>query len=161
MKLLLQIVLCLLFAGWLQAAPLDIDQDSNNAVDITYGGSNSTGNGLKIHSAGGTYTIGTTSADECRGGVIYVTTSGATLNACPAIANAVFTVITIGNLQVILDPDQSGTEDTIVLDGTALAQGANVTNPSTTGSMIYCRYYTTNTLYCMSGSPDGTHWTGP
>ena len=160
-KIVFAIIICFLLLASPAAAQVDIDLDNNNAVDIAFGGTNTNGNGLKVHAAGGTYTIGTTDPDECFGGVVYVTTAGATLNACPAVAHTKFTVITVGAIQVILDPDQTGTEDTVVLDGTALAQGANVTNTSTTGDVIYCEYYTTDTLYCMSGSPDGSHWAGP
>ena len=104
------------------------------------------------------YTIGTTNAAEAYGGVIYVT--GAHEMTLPAVlAGMSFTVITIGDNAVVLDPDAGGTEDRICLDGTDGGEGKNVTNTSGTGDCIVCTYYKADYWYCMSGSNDGDPWT--
>ena len=116
--------------------------------------------GVVTNSKSGAYTIGTDNAAEAYGGVLYAT--GAMEFTMPAVAAGMsFTVIDYGGAAIVLDPDASGTEDYIILDGTLLAQGANVTSTSTTGDMIVCTYNAADIWYCASGSPDGDHWTGP
>lgn len=77
------------------------------------------------------YTIGTTSAQELWGGVIFVT-GACTLTIPAVVAGQSFTVITEGAVAVSVDPDAA---DLIVLDGTALADGDKITNLSTAGDM--------------------------
>lgn len=101
------------------------------------------------------YTIGTDDANEAYGGVIYVT-SAAVITA-PAVAVGMsFTVITIGAIAVSLDVNAN---DKMYLDGVLLDDGDKATNTSTTGDTIVCTYFSADGWYCMSGSPDGDHWT--
>lgn len=94
------------------------------------------------------YTIGTTSAREAWGGVIYVT--GAATITAPAIqAGMSFTVITIGAVAVSVDVNAA---DRMYLDGTALDDGDKATNTSTTGDMIVCTYESSAGWYCTSNS---------
>jgi len=102
----------------------------------------------------------TMSAAQGKGFVIYATGAG-TIVAPPVVVGLNFTIIDYGGAAVVLDPDATGTEDYIILDGTLLAQGAAVTSTSTTGDIISCVYQAADIMYCASGSPDGDHWTGP
>jgi len=114
--------------------------------------------GVVTKVAAAPYTIGTTNAAEAYGGVIHVT--GAHEITLPAVvAGMSFTVITIGDNAVVLDPDAGGTEDRICLDGTDGGEGKNVTNTSGTGDCIVCTYYKADYWYCISGSNDGDPWT--
>lgn len=83
------------------------------------------------------YTIGTTSALELYGGVIYVT-GACTLTIPAVVAGQSFTVVTVGAVAVSVDPNAS---DLIVLDGTALADGDKITNLSTAGDVAVFTYY--------------------
>jgi hypothetical protein len=113
------------------------------------------------NSKSGAYTIGTDDPRECFGGVLYAT-GAMTFTACEALPGVNFTIVDRGGAAIVCDPDATGTEDYIDLDGTLLAQGANVTSTSTTGDILSCVYaHVVNVLYCASGSPDGDHWTGP
>lgn len=92
---------------------------------------------IVVKATSGSYTVGTTSALELRGGVIYVT--GAGTITIPAVAAGVsFTVITIGAVAVSIDPNAS---DLIYLDGTALDDGDKITNLSTAGDIAVITYY--------------------
>jgi len=111
--------------------------------------------GVLTASKAAAYTVGTDDPREAYGGTIYVT-SAAVITA-PAIADGMsFTVITIGAIAVSVDVNAS---DLMYLDGTALADGDKATNTSTTGDILVCQYYSADGWYCMSGSPDGDHWT--
>jgi hypothetical protein len=77
------------------------------------------------------YTVGTTSALELYGGVIFVT-GAATITIPAVVAGQSFTVITEGAVAVSVDPNAA---DLIVLDGTALSDGDKITNLSTAGDM--------------------------
>jgi hypothetical protein len=95
--------------------------------------------GAKITSkiTAGNYTVGTTSALELKGGVIYVT--GAATITIPAVADGdSFTVVTVGAVAVSIDPNAS---DLIVLDGVALDDGDKITNLSTAGDIAVLTYY--------------------
>jgi hypothetical protein len=102
-----------------------------------------------------TYTIGTTDPMESYGGIIYVT--GATTITMPAVVTGMhFTVITIGNVAVSVDTNAA---DKMILDGVTLDDGDKATNPSTTGALLVCTYYSADGWYCASGSNNGTLWT--
>ena len=103
----------------------------------------------------------TMSAAQCLAGVVAYATGAGTIVMCPVLATSSFTVIDYGGAAIVLDPDATGQEDRIILDGTLLDVGANVTSTSTTGDMITCIYNAADIWYCASGSPDGDHWTGP
>lgn len=101
------------------------------------------------------YTLGTGSANEAYGGIVYVT--GAATITIPAVAaNMDFTIVTIGSVAVSLDVNVA---DRVILDGTALSDGDKVTNTSTTGDTLYCKADSAAGFFCWSGSPDGDHWT--
>lgn len=92
---------------------------------------------VTVKVTGSNYTIGTTSAQELWGGVIYVT--GACTLTIPAVAaGQSFTVVTIGAVAVSVDPNAS---DLIYLDGTALSDGDKITNLSTAGDIAVFTYY--------------------
>ncbi|WP_309381973.1 hypothetical protein [Cerasicoccus frondis] len=75
---------------------------------------------------------------ECNGYVIYVT--AACTITLPAIASGMsVTVITIGDVEVSIDPNAS---DLIMLDGTALDDGDKITNGSASGDIAVLTYYT-------------------
>jgi len=113
-------------------------------------------NDITTASKSAAYTIGTDSAQECYGGVIYVT-SAAVMTACDALtAKMSFSVITIGAIAVSVDVQA---DDKMVLDGTTLDDGDKATNTSTTGDLIVCTYYSADGWYCASGSNDGDLWT--
>jgi hypothetical protein len=113
--------------------------------------------GVVTKSTGASYTIGTTSAAECYGGVIYATGAGIDVTACDNLAAGMsFTVITVGAVQVDLDVQA---DDLMILDGTTLNDGDKAVNTSTTGDMIVCTYYDATGWYCASGSNDGDLWT--
>ena len=147
---------------------VDMDYGSADVTDHTFvsdggtvildGSVETTGDvtgGVLTTSKAADYTIGTDAAREAYGGTVYVT-SAATITA-PAIADGMsFTVITIGATAVSVDVNAA---DLMYLDGTALADGDKATNTSTTGDMLTCQYYSAVGWYCMSGSPDGDHWT--
>lgn len=103
------------------------------------------------------YTLGTDNAGELYGGVIYVT-AAATITVPLIQPGMSFTVITIGNVAVSIDPNSA---DTITLDGSnaGFAAGDKITNTSTAGDMAVCTYMGANALYCASGSNDGDPWT--
>jgi len=103
----------------------------------------------------------TMSAAQCLAGVVAYATGAGTIVMCPVLPTSSFSVIDYGGAAVVIDPDASGQEDRIILDGTLLAVGANVTSTSTTGDIIVCMYQATDVWYCISGSPDGDHWAGP
>ena len=117
--------------------------------------------GVVTNSKSGAYTLGADNAVEAYGGVLYATANMEF--TLPEIAAGMsFTIIDYGASIIVLDPDAvEGTEDRIILDGTLLAQGGNVTSTETTGDMIVCTYNAAHIWYCASGSPDGDHWTGP
>lgn len=101
------------------------------------------------------YTIGTDDPKESYGGVIYVT--GACTITAEAVATGMsWTLITVGAFAVSQDVNAS---DKMCLDGVWLDDADKATNTSTTGDSIVCTYYSADGIYCMSGSPDGDHWT--
>jgi len=90
----------------------------------------------------------TLTASECYGGVYYVT-SAATLTL-PAVADGMhLTVLTVGDIEVSVDPNAS---DLIVLDGTALDDGDKITNLSTAGDAVTLTYYSADGWYASSNS---------
>jgi len=101
---------------------------------------------------------GTMTATQANGFIWYATGAG-TITLPPVVAGMSFTVITIGAVAVVLQPDETGTADTITLDGTDTSAGDTVTNTSTTGDIIVCSYYKADFWYCASGSNDGDPWT--
>ncbi len=108
--------------------------------------------GIKLATDG--YTIGTTKASECYGGVIYMASAG-TINACDDLADGMsFTVITVGNYAVLVDPQW---DDLIIRDGTTQINGQRVLNTSTTGDKAEFWYYDATGWYCASnGWSNGT-----
>lgn len=108
-----------------------------NGVNFNGSAAITTGSPITVKSTATNYTVGTTSALELYGGVIYAT--AACTIAIPAVVSGVnFTVITIGNFAVSVDPDAT---DLIVLDGTSLADGEKATNLSTSGDILVVTYY--------------------
>ena len=101
----------------------------------------------------------TMSAAQCLAGVVAYATGAGTIVMCPVLATSSFTVIDYGGAAVVLDPDGTGQEDRIILDGLLLGIGDGVTSTSTTGDIIVCTYQAADVWYCASGSPDGDHWT--
>lgn len=81
----------------------------------------------------------TMTADQCLGTVIYATGAG-TIVICPAIAGGNFSAEIHAAAPVVFDPDASGTEDTIRLNGVDLAQGANVTCTALTDVLVVTYY---------------------
>ena len=101
------------------------------------------------------YTLGTDSDNELYGGNIFVT--AAAKLSMPTITDGMnFCVTTIGNVLVNLDPVAT---DRIYLDGTALADGYEVDNSSTSGDEICCKYFNADGPYCKSSTVLGSHWT--
>lgn len=94
-------------------------------------GTNITAIPVTVKTTAANYTIGTTSAQELWGGVIFVT-AACTLTIPAVAAGQSFTVITEGAVAVSVDPNAS---DLIVLDGVALSDGDKITNLSTAGDM--------------------------
>ncbi len=81
----------------------------------------------------------TMSAAQCLGTVVYATGAG-TIVMCPAIAGGNFSGEIHAAASVVWDPDASGTEDTIRLNGVDLAQGANVTCTALTDVLVVTYY---------------------
>lgn len=104
------------------------------------------------HVTTGSYTVGTTNPLECYGGVIYV--SGAATIVAPTVtAGMAFTVITVGNVAVSVDPNAA---DLIRLDGVALSDGDKITNLSTSGDIATITYYDATGWYAATnGWTDG------
>ena len=104
------------------------------------------------HVTTGSYTVGTTNPLECYGGVIYV--SGAATIVAPTVtAGMAFTVITVGNVAVSVDPNAA---DLISLDGVALSDGDKITNLSTSGDIATITYYDATGWYAATnGWTDG------
>lgn len=92
------------------------------------------------------YTVGTTSALELYGGVIYVT-AAATITIPAVTAGQSFTVITVGAVAVSVDPNAS---DLIMLDGVALSDGDKITNLSTSGDIAVFTYYDATGWYAAT-----------
>lgn len=107
------------------------------------------------NSKSGAYVIGTDSAAEAYGGMIYVT-SAATITAPAVVAGMNFCVATIGATAVSLDMN---TSDKMILNGVELHDGDKATNTSTTGDMICCTYYSADGFWCLGSSVDGDPWT--
>ena len=85
------------------------------------------------------------------GYVVFATGAG-TIVMPPAVAGANFSVECHAAAAVVLNPDASGTEDTIRLDGTALAQGDSITSGSAVGDLAVCTYYAADTWSCITNS---------
>jgi len=124
--------------------------------NVQIGSSNLKSGGMATASKSANYTVGTDDANECYGGVIYVT-STCDVTACDDLAAGMaFSVVTIGATQVDVDVQA---DDKMVLDGTTLDDGDKAVNTSTTGDIIVCVYYSADGWYCASGSNDGDPWT--
>lgn len=103
------------------------------------------------------YTIGTDSLAECYGGVIFADTNGTVVTGCDDLANGMsWTVKTVGAVTVHGDVQS---DDKQYLDGVLLDDGDKATNTATTGDLWHCSYYSAIGVDCVSGSPDGDHWT--
>lgn len=98
------------------------------------------------------YTVGTGSASEAYGAIIYVT-AAATITL-PAVASGMsVTVITVGAVAVSVDANAA---DKIYLDGTALDDGDKITNTSTSGDIAVLTYYSADGWYATTnGWTDG------
>jgi hypothetical protein len=83
------------------------------------------------------------------GSVVYATGAG-TIVMPPVVAGMQFTVECHAAAAVVLNPDASGTEDTIRLDGVALAQGDSTTSGSAAGDVAVCTYYAADTWSCIT-----------
>jgi hypothetical protein len=91
---------------------------------------------IAVKTTAANYTVGTDDPRELYGGVIRVT--AACTITIPAVAAGMhFTVITIGAVAVVINPDNA---DKIYLDGTALADGDSITNLSTAGNIAVISY---------------------
>lgn len=142
-------------SNWhVQVSPEAIETLATNGVVV-----NSSGTPLTVSNAvkSANYTIGVDSAAECYGGHIFADTNSTTITACDNLADGMnFCVSTKGAVAVHCDVQS---DDLMYLDGTALADGDKATNTSTTGDIICCDYYNSTGWWCLSGSPDGDHWT--
>jgi len=94
----------------------------------------------------GAYTVGTTDARELFGGVLYVT-SAATVTIPAYAVGYNFTVITVGNIAVSIDPNAS---DLLMLEGVALSDGDKITNTSTSGDMAVITDYNSTGFYAAT-----------
>jgi len=85
-----------------------------------------------------TYSSNQTLTDtEARGYVVYV--DGAATITLPEVSEGMnITVITIGAIEISIDPNAS---DKIWLDGTALDDGDKITNSSTAGDLAVLTYF--------------------
>lgn len=111
---------------------------------------------IETASKAAAYTVGTDSAAECYGGMIYVT-SAAVITACDGLTDGMnFCVATKGAIAVSLDTQS---DDLMYLNGTALDDGDKATNTSTTGDQICCSYYDATGWWCQGYSPNGDPWT--
>ena len=92
---------------------------------------------IAVASKSNAYTIGTDSADELLGGVVYVTASAAmTLPAVSAGKHC--TIIAIGGaVAVTITPD---TSDRIIIDGVALTDGQSIVSNSLAGDVARVTY---------------------
>lgn len=107
---------------------------------------------LVVKVASSNYTVGTDNVLELYGGVIYAS-AAITLTLPAAAAGQSFTVQTIGNVAVSVDPNAS---DLIYLDGTALSDGDKITNLSTAGDIAVFTYYDATGWYASTnGWTDG------
>ena len=104
------------------------------------------------------YTIGTDNPVEAVNGIIFVT-GAAIVTGPPAVEGVKFAIIVTAAAEVELNPDNSGTEDTIDLDGVAGAIGKNAISTSAAGDVIWCTYSEADHLYCYSSTVLGTNWT--
>jgi hypothetical protein len=98
--------------------------------------------------AAATYTVGTTDPLESYGGIIYAT-GACTITLEAVVAGMSVTVITVGDIAVSV---KAGTNDLIVLDGTALDDADKATNLSATGDIIVLTYYSADGWYATSNS---------
>lgn len=110
------------------------------------------GQKIKTITKSGNYTLGTDSANEAYGYIVYVT-AAATITL-PAIAVGMsVTVIVVGAVAVSVKPNAS---DKIVLDGTTLDDGDKATSTSTTGDIAVFTYYSADGWYASTnGWTDG------
>ena len=91
----------------------------------------------------------TMSATQGFGYVVYATGAG-TIVMPPVVAGANFSVEVHAAAAAVLDPDASGTEDTIRLDGVALTQGFSITSTSTAGDVAVCTYFAADVWSCIT-----------
>ena len=92
----------------------------------------------------------TMSADQGYGYVVFATGAG-TIVMPPAVVGANFSVeVHADAAAVLIDPDASGTEDTIRLDGVALTQGFSITSTSSVGDVAVCTYYAADVWSCIT-----------
>lgn len=131
------------------------DADIADLADGSLTASKVAGSAVATGSKATTYTIGTDSVNELYGGTIYVT-SATTITAPAVVAGMNFSVVTIGDIAVSLDVNDS---DKMILDGVTLADGDKATNSSKAGDTITCQYYSADGFYCWSGTVLGGHWT--
>ena len=87
------------------------------------------------------------------GTVIFATGAG-TIVMPPVVAGMAFSVEVHAASAVVLNPDASGTEDTIRLDGVALSIGDSITGTSAVTDLAVCVYYAADTWSCRT-----TSWT--
>lgn len=122
--------------GWIQVSSL------GGALNQPYG--------LTPAVKSANYTIGTDDANECYGGVIYVT-AAATITGCLMDADTHYTIITIGAFAVSYDPNAV---DNVMLDTSVTpgGDGVAVTNSSVHGNKLVCSAYTAATMYCDGGA---------
>ncbi len=93
----------------------------------------------------------TMSAVQGRGYVVYAT-GAQTIVMPPAVAGANFSVECHAAAAIVLNPDASGTEDTIRLDGVDLTIGDSITSTSTLGDLAVCTYYAADKWSCLTNS---------
>jgi hypothetical protein len=110
------------------------------------------GSGLVTKITDVNYIVGTDNDKELQGGVIYVT-GEATITLPPVSEGASFTIITIGDLAVSVDPNAA---DLIYLNGVIQADGEKISNDSTTGDMAVFTYYNATGWVAMT-SPGWTN----
>jgi len=83
------------------------------------------------------------------GTVVYATGAGTIVMPATA-AGMQFSVECHAAAAVVLNPDATGTEDTIRLDGAVLAQGDSITSASAAGDICVCTYYAADTWSCIT-----------
>jgi len=125
------------------ATNLDGTLGGNTPAAVT--GTTGTFSGV-VSGAIGTYSDAdghTMTATQCLGYNFY-STAAQTWTMCPAVAGANFTLEVMAAGNTVFNPDNSGTEDTIILNGTALAQGDGVTCTLAT-DFVVVTYYAADT----------------
>lgn len=126
-------------------------------TNITGTAASLTVGGFKVvtKSTAANYTVGTTSALEAYGGIIYVT-AACTITLPAVVAGMNFTIITVGAVAVHADPNAA---DKMILDGVTLDDGDKATNTSASGDIIHFAYYSADGWYATSYGATGGAWT--